>query len=164
MKSTDSVETVFKPSEVSWAFNQHRREFGTAGFNYNPGTSTLLELRQILKDLGGPDRSRGVYGHTKEKIGRFIKEFDQISPYQIWEEQKEYKNQKIKADTFFMANLHFKEWMQNLDRLFTVQYGLSIHDLPDMCFRDWFDSGMEPDEVMEEEFPDFETVQELVMG
>ena len=44
----------------------------------------------------------------------------------------------------------FEGWMKKLDALFSAKLGLSIHDVEDMPFRDWYDSGMSPEEA----FPD----------
>ena len=44
----------------------------------------------------------------------------------------------------------FEKWMKKLDALFSAKLGLSIHDVEDMPFRDWYDSGMSPEEA----FPD----------
>lgn len=44
----------------------------------------------------------------------------------------------------------FNAWMKELDLLCWSEYGLSIHDLPDMCFRDSFDSGESPLEFFHE--------------
>jgi len=38
----------------------------------------------------------------------------------------------------------FKAWMQKVDKLCTARFGVSVHDLPDMCFRDAFDSEETP--------------------
>lgn len=40
-----------------------------------------------------------------------------------------------------MKKMSFEEWMRWVDRYCTSTYGLSIHDLPDCCFRDWYDEG-----------------------
>jgi metal-dependent HD superfamily phosphatase/phosphodiesterase len=36
----------------------------------------------------------------------------------------------------------FDAWMHQLDHAVTVILGVGIHDLPDMCFRDWHDEGI----------------------
>lgn len=38
----------------------------------------------------------------------------------------------------------FEQWMARVDCLCEAKSGLSIHDLPDCCFRDWFDDGIAP--------------------
>jgi hypothetical protein len=38
--------------------------------------------------------------------------------------------------------------MGTVDGLCQRRYGLSIYDLPDCCFRDWFDEGMTPGEAV----------------
>ncbi|MCE9558042.1 MAG: hypothetical protein K8R88_03755 [Armatimonadetes bacterium] len=40
--------------------------------------------------------------------------------------------------------MSFEEWMKELDLLCWSNYGMSIHDLPDMCFRDAFDGEVTP--------------------
>jgi hypothetical protein len=49
----------------------------------------------------------------------------------------------------------FKVWMQKVDKLISSEAGISIHDLPDMCFRDMFDDGCTPEEVVEEALQEF---------
>ncbi len=41
-------------------------------------------------------------------------------------------------------NPTFEEWMQRIDRVVTRAVGLSIHDLPDCTFRDWYEERMRP--------------------
>lgn len=36
----------------------------------------------------------------------------------------------------------FEQWMREVDDLCFGTWGMSIHDLPDMCFRDAFDDGV----------------------
>jgi hypothetical protein len=38
----------------------------------------------------------------------------------------------------------FDQWMDKVDRLVTAALGLSVHDLPDCCYRDWYDEGLTP--------------------
>lgn len=38
----------------------------------------------------------------------------------------------------------FEDWLQELDLLCYGNYGMSIHDLPDMETRDAFDGGISP--------------------
>ena len=38
----------------------------------------------------------------------------------------------------------FEEWMAEVDHFCYAKAGLSIYDLPDCCFRDWYDDGMSP--------------------
>ncbi len=38
----------------------------------------------------------------------------------------------------------FENWLQELDLLCWTNYGMSIHDLPDMETRDAFDDGISP--------------------
>jgi len=45
----------------------------------------------------------------------------------------------------------FEVWMQELDQICWAEIGLSIHDLPDMPFRDRFDAGLTPAEFLSEE-------------
>jgi len=37
--------------------------------------------------------------------------------------------------------MSFRDWMKELDLICYSNYGMSIHDLPDMCFRDAYDGG-----------------------
>lgn len=45
-----------------------------------------------------------------------------------------------------------------------LEFGLSIHDLPDMCFYDAYDSGQSPEEFMAENLPDVEALGSLILG
>lgn len=44
----------------------------------------------------------------------------------------------------------FELWMDELDMLVESRIGLSIHDLADQPFRDWFDSEITVSEAFEE--------------
>ena len=41
-------------------------------------------------------------------------------------------------------SLSFDEWMQETDGVCGKLYGVSIEDLPDCCYRDWYDDGKTP--------------------
>ena len=45
---------------------------------------------------------------------------------------------------------NFKEWMGIVDRKIQGLTGMSVDDLPDQCYRDWFDSGMTASEAARE--------------
>lgn len=38
----------------------------------------------------------------------------------------------------------FQVWMNDVDSRVKQSAGLSVHDLPDCCFADWFESGVKP--------------------
>lgn len=38
----------------------------------------------------------------------------------------------------------FEQWMEQVDFWCNRDHGLSVHDLPDCCFRDWYDGGVSP--------------------
>lgn len=38
----------------------------------------------------------------------------------------------------------FEEWMKAVDAHCVAQLGLSVHDLPDCCFADWYEDGIGP--------------------
>jgi hypothetical protein len=38
----------------------------------------------------------------------------------------------------------FDEWMAEVDNAVERIAGMSVHDLPDCCFRDWFDDDVKP--------------------
>ncbi len=42
------------------------------------------------------------------------------------------------------TNMHFTEWMECVDSVVGKLCGLSVYDLPDCLFADWFDQGMKP--------------------
>ena len=41
----------------------------------------------------------------------------------------------------------FEVWMQKVDRIVRSKIGLSIDDLPDMCFSDYHADGLTPQEM-----------------
>lgn len=43
-----------------------------------------------------------------------------------------------------MAEQRFKAWMRAVDQKISLKVGLSADDLPDVCYRDWFDDGLSP--------------------
>ena len=38
----------------------------------------------------------------------------------------------------------FEDWMRAVDRAVSSKIGLSVYDLPDCCYRDWYDDGVRP--------------------
>ena len=52
--------------------------------------------------------------------------------------------------------MSFEKWMKELDLLCWCNYGMSIHDLPDMCFRDAFDEGVSPLQFFHDELGTFD--------
>jgi hypothetical protein len=60
--------------------------------------------------------------------------------------------------------MSFERWMLTIDGLCRIEFGMSIYDLPDMCFRDAFDAGQSPTDFMEEYVPDVQTLAELVLS
>lgn len=47
--------------------------------------------------------------------------------------------------------MSFRDWMKKLDLICYSNYGMSIHELPDMCFRDAYDCGNSPLEFFHNE-------------
>lgn len=54
--------------------------------------------------------------------------------------------------------------MEGVDRCCQLDFGMSIHDLPDMCFRDAYDVGQSPEEFMSENLPDVESLAHVVLS
>lgn len=46
-----------------------------------------------------------------------------------------------------MPDLTFDAWMTKVDSKVIRTVGLSVHDLADQPFRDWYDDDMTPDEA-----------------
>ena len=46
--------------------------------------------------------------------------------------------------------LSFEQWMEQVDTAVQALAFVSVHDLPDQPFRDWWESGWEPGEAAEE--------------
>ncbi len=40
------------------------------------------------------------------------------------------------------AKRTFEEWMAEVNKVVEARVGLSTYDLPDCCYRDWYDSGV----------------------
>jgi hypothetical protein len=38
----------------------------------------------------------------------------------------------------------FEEWMKVVDTICESKYGLSVDDLPDCCYKDWYDDDVKP--------------------
>lgn len=62
------------------------------------------------------------------------------------------------------AAVNFEQWMKEVNDLCLAQYCLSIHDLPDMLFRDAYDDGQTPEEFMSENLGDMEQLAYLILG
>lgn len=58
----------------------------------------------------------------------------------------------------------FPQWMIAVDGICLAAYGMSLYDLPDMCYRDSYDDGLTPEEFMAEQLPDAECLRELLFG
>ena len=58
----------------------------------------------------------------------------------------------------------FENWMEAIDATCSEEFGLSIHDLPDMCFRDGFDCGQSPSDFMRENLPDIDALRDHILG
>ena len=58
----------------------------------------------------------------------------------------------------------FEGWMEGVDKACEEEFGLSIHDLPDMCFRDGFDCGQSPSDFVREHLPDLESLRDLILS
>ena len=43
----------------------------------------------------------------------------------------------------------FKNWLENINALLFADYGFVIEDLPDEPFRDYYDEGLTPKNVVE---------------
>lgn len=42
------------------------------------------------------------------------------------------------------TKLTFEQWLREVDRAVVAKVGLSYQDLPDCCYRDWYDQGVSP--------------------
>ena len=49
----------------------------------------------------------------------------------------------------WMVEGAFQEWMARVDAVLAEQAGLLSEDLPDCCYRDWYDDGLKPWEAAE---------------
>ena len=60
--------------------------------------------------------------------------------------------------------MSFSNWMNAVDNLCLNSFGMSIHDLPDMCFRDAYDDGMSPQEFFDDEVGDLDMLAGLILS
>jgi len=60
--------------------------------------------------------------------------------------------------------MSFDIWMERVDDVCQLQFGLSIHDLPDMLFRDGYDAGLTPVEFMTENLPDLDALEKVIFS
>jgi len=60
--------------------------------------------------------------------------------------------------------MDFDDWMEGINRVCELQFGLSINDLPDMLFRDAYDAGISPADFMAENLPDQEALREALFN
>lgn len=60
--------------------------------------------------------------------------------------------------------MSFERWMEEVNRLCLSTFGLSIHDLPDMCFRDAFDCNVSPEEFMQEELGNLSQLADKIIS
>ena len=44
----------------------------------------------------------------------------------------------------YLNGISYREFEKECNRLLTVKVGLGIHDLPDACWRDYFEDGLHP--------------------
>lgn len=51
-------------------------------------------------------------------------------------------------------DMTFKQWMKEVNREVISQAGVSVHDLGDQPFSDWYESGMTPQEAAYEALVD----------
>ena len=43
-----------------------------------------------------------------------------------------------------MRRLTFEQWIAKVDEILVKRVGLGRDDLPDCCYRDWYDDGVSP--------------------
>lgn len=48
------------------------------------------------------------------------------------------------------TDMTFKQFMVALDKAVSAKIGVSVHELPDMTFRDWYDDELSIEEAVEE--------------
>ena len=59
--------------------------------------------------------------------------------------------------------MSFRDWMKELDLICYSNYGMSVHDLPDMCFRDAYDDGTSPVEFFHCELGTVDDLSRLIL-
>ena len=52
------------------------------------------------------------------------------------------------------VNTHFDSWMRDVDACISAYCGLTSSDLADQAYRDWYDSGMDPEEAARQTLED----------
>jgi hypothetical protein len=66
-------------------------------------------------------------------------------PHKAWmEEQRRKQNEGGGSfhDNRDATKPDFDTWMKQVDRAVSAKTGVSVHDLPDCSFRDWYDQGV----------------------
>lgn len=58
----------------------------------------------------------------------------------------------------------FDDWMDQVNDVCEGKFGLSIHDLPDMLFRDAYEDGLSPEQFMIDNLPDEEALGHLILS
>ena len=78
------------------------------------------------------------------RFGRFrVGPVDALVKVASWREAKRSKRAKP-GGTNMATTRTFMEWMREVDALVARRTGLSVHDLPDCCFADWYEDDMAP--------------------
>lgn len=60
--------------------------------------------------------------------------------------------------------MSFDRWISVVDVLCLDEFGLSIHDLPDMDYRASYEADQTPHDFMAEYLPDVEALGELILS
>ncbi len=60
--------------------------------------------------------------------------------------------------------MSFEAWIGEVNDLCFLEFGMSIHDLPDMPLYDAYESGETPEEFMAENLGDLDALAELVLS
>jgi len=58
----------------------------------------------------------------------------------------------------------FEQWLHEANLICWSWYGMSLYDLPDMCFRDAYDDGFSPESFMNDELGDLGDLARAVLG
>jgi hypothetical protein len=59
--------------------------------------------------------------------------------------------------------MSFERWMLVVDAVCAAEYGVSIYDLPDMSYRDAYETGQTPSDFVSEYVPDLAGLPEVML-
>lgn len=116
--------------------NQLRREFG------EEPAGARLAAKSFAHDFGSYREVVCHYDNTNAEAVEYAYKLESEGP-ELWDAE-------AKAELEGEPKLSFQEWMRKVNICVAQRIGLSAEDLPDQPYRDWYDSGMTPQDAAED--------------